>query len=71
MESVKITHSAIELARAVQDVYKRGQTDYSFIPMIRRDKNGDPLGRIQDGDSVIFACRRGEREIEIIKFQSL
>jgi len=65
MDSVKITHGAIELARAVQDVYKRGQTDYSFKPMIRRDKNGDPIGRIQDGDSVIFACRRGEREIEI------
>ena len=65
MESVKITHGAAELARAVQDAYKHGQSDYSFVPMIRKDKNGVPIGRIQAGDSVIFACRRGEREIEI------
>ena len=24
-----------------------------------------PLGRIKDGDSVIFCCRRGEREIQL------
>jgi 2,3-bisphosphoglycerate-independent phosphoglycerate mutase len=65
MESVKTTHGASELGRAVQDAYKRGQTDYSFVPIVRTDKNGVPIGRIQDGDSVIFSCRRGEREIEI------
>ena len=26
---------------------------------------GSPIGRIKDGDSVIFCCRRGEREIQL------
>ena len=28
-------------------------------------EHGVPVGKIQDGDSVIFCCRRGEREIEL------
>lgn len=28
-------------------------------------EGGRPVGRIADGDSVIFCCRRGEREIEL------
>lgn len=29
------------------------------------DSDGVPVGRIQDGDGVIFCCRRGEREIQL------
>ncbi len=29
------------------------------------DNENKPLGRIVDGDSVIFCCRRGEREVEL------
>ena len=55
----------LALARAVEAAYARGETDYSLEPMVRVDENGKPVGRIQDGDSVIFCCRRGEREIEL------
>ena len=53
------------LAGAVEAAYAQGQTDYSLEPMVRVDENGAPVGAIRDGDSVIFCCRRGEREIEL------
>jgi 2,3-bisphosphoglycerate-independent phosphoglycerate mutase len=28
-------------------------------------ENGAPVGKINDGDAVVFCCRRGEREIEL------
>ncbi len=42
--------------------------DRRIIPSTRsssRMKRNKPLGRIKDGDAVIFCCRRGEREIEL------
>lgn len=54
-----------ELAAAVKDLYTAGQTDYSMEPIILVDHLGRPVGRIQDGDSVIFCCRRGEREVQL------
>ncbi len=58
-------HGGQALAQAVRDAYSRGQTDYSLEPMVRTDADGKPVGAIQNGDSVIFCCRRGEREIEL------
>ena len=52
------------LARAVEQAYARGQTDYSLEPLVRADAVGKE-GRIKGGDAVIFCCRRGEREIEL------
>ncbi len=54
-----------ELAQAVRDAYSRGESDYYMEPLVRVDETGSPIGRIQDGDTVIFGCRRGEREIEL------
>ncbi len=56
---------ALALARAVEAAYAQGQTDYSLEPMARVDAEGKPVGKIANGDSVIFCCRRGEREIEL------
>ncbi len=56
---------AIAIAGTVRDLYKEGQTDYSLDPIVLADINGSPIGRIKNGDSVIFCCRRGEREIEL------
>ena len=56
---------ALALAKAVEAAYAQGQTDYSLEPMARVDDEGQPVGKIKDGDSVIFCCRRGEREIEL------
>ena len=58
-------HGGEALAGAVNAAYGRGQTDYSLEPMVRTDETGRPVGTIRDGDSVIFCCRRGEREIEL------
>ncbi len=54
-----------ELAGAVRQCYTEGQTDYALEPLVLTDEKGQPIGRIADGDSVIFCCRRGEREIQL------
>ncbi len=53
------------LAEAVKALYTEGQTDYSLEPVVLADTQGQPLGRIEDGDAVIFCCRRGEREVQL------
>jgi 2,3-bisphosphoglycerate-independent phosphoglycerate mutase len=53
------------LAGAVRALYRQGQTDYSLEPLVLVDGLGNPIGRIQDGDAVVFCCRRGEREIQL------
>jgi 2,3-bisphosphoglycerate-independent phosphoglycerate mutase len=53
------------LAGAVRELYRAGQTDYSLEPIVLVDADGEPIGRIQDGDAVVFCCRRGEREIQL------
>ncbi len=53
------------LARAVRELYGAGQTDYSLEPIVLVDAQGEPIGRIEDGDAVVFCCRRGEREIQL------
>ena len=58
-------HGGILLGEAVRQAYSGGQTDYYMEPLVRLDSAGQPLGLVQDGDAVIFCCRRGEREIEL------
>jgi len=59
------SHGGRELADAVQELYGAGQTDYSIEPLLLVDSLGKPIGRIEDGDSVIFCLRRGEREVQL------
>ncbi len=61
----KITRGSSKLAGAVRQCYTEGQTDYALEPLVLTDASGTPLGRISDGDSVIFCCRRGEREVQL------
>ncbi len=56
---------AAALAAAVRRAYEQDQTDYSMEPLVLTDGQGNALGRIRDGDSVVFCCRRGEREIQL------
>jgi len=58
-------HAALKLAQAVERAYQGGQTDYAMPPLVLVGADGLPAGAIQDGDAVIFCCRRGEREIEL------
>jgi 2,3-bisphosphoglycerate-independent phosphoglycerate mutase len=59
------TRSGVALADAVRELYREGQTDYSLEPIVLVDAQGKPIGRIKDGDAVVFCCRRGEREIQL------
>ena len=59
------SHGGKELADAVRECYAAGQTDYSLEPIIFVDPQGNPIGRIRDGDAVIFCLRRGEREVQL------
>ncbi len=53
------------LADAVRSLYGEGQTDYFLEPLVMEDGHGKAVGRIGDGDAVVFCCRRGEREIQL------
>ncbi|MHC1786478.1 MAG: phosphoglycerate mutase (2,3-diphosphoglycerate-independent) [Christensenellales bacterium] len=60
----QLEHGARLLARAVEEAYGIGQTDYSLEPLARMDEVGK-AGRIKANDAVVFCCRRGEREVEL------
>jgi len=53
------------LAEAVRGAYRAGEDDEMMEPLVRVDEDDRPIGRIQDGDYVIFYDLRGEREIEL------
>ena len=53
------------LAAVVENLYAQGQTDYSLEPVVLQDATGHTVGRVMDGDAVVFCCRRGEREIQL------
>jgi 2,3-bisphosphoglycerate-independent phosphoglycerate mutase len=56
------------LAEAVRAAYHAGEDDETMEPLVRVDEahgQNEPIGRIQDGDYVIFYDLRGEREIEL------
>ena len=53
------------LGAAIEAAYKRGADDYHMPPLVALDEAGQPVGKVQDGDTVVFCCRRGEREIEL------
>jgi 2,3-bisphosphoglycerate-independent phosphoglycerate mutase len=65
MQSLAKTRGGSELADLVRAMYTEGQTDYSLEPIVLTDQGDQPIGRIRNGDGVIFCCRRGEREIEL------
>lgn len=65
MGAVPKSSGGAALAAAVRKLYAEGGTDYSLEPVVLVDSAGSPLGRIAEGDSVVFCCRRGEREVEL------
>ncbi len=52
------------LARCIKEAYKKGENDGEMKPIVVWDEKG-PLGRVKDGDVVVFACKRGEREKQL------
>ena len=59
------SRGALAIAKGIRGLYADGQTDYSLDPLILVDSLEHPIGRITDGDAVIFCCRRGEREVQL------
>lgn len=55
------------MADAVRAAYRAGEDDEAMEPIVLVKAGGEPLGRIQDGDYVIFYDLRGEREIELTR----
>ena len=47
------------MADAVRAAYRAGQEDETLEPLVRVDGAGRPVGRIRDGDYVIFYDIRG------------
>jgi 2,3-bisphosphoglycerate-independent phosphoglycerate mutase len=65
MSIENFSHGGTELADAVRELYAAGQSDYSLEPIVLENLQRVPIGRFEDGDSVIFCCRRGEREVQL------
>ena len=53
------------MAEAVRASYRAGEEDEALEPIVLVDDAGQPVGRIADGDYVIFYDIRGEREVEL------
>ncbi len=64
-KSKKNTRGGGTLGEIVKVLYDEGQTDYGLEPIVLFSAEGEAVGRVKDGDAVIFCCRRGEREIQL------
>ena len=53
------------IAEAVRTAYRAEEEDEALEPIVLVDGSEQPVGRIGDGDYVIFYDIRGEREIEL------
>ena len=52
---------------AVNSAYGRGESDEFVKPIVIADEDGQPLARIQDGDSILFFNFRGDRPRQITR----
>ena len=57
--------TAKEPLQAVKDAYDRKETDEFIKPTVLLDANREPVGRIQDGDAVVFFNFRADRVREL------
>ena len=52
------------LQQVLRECYSRGEMDYWMAPLTRV-VDGKPVGKIRNGDSLFFCCRRGDRERQL------
>lgn len=57
--------SQYPMSEAIRAAYRRGEEEETMGAIVRVDVSGEAVGRIGDGDYVIFYDIRGEREIEL------
>jgi len=65
MEMARPRDKEYVMAAAVRDAYRSGENDEMMNPFVLVDKFGNPIGRMENGDYVIFYNIRGEREIQL------
>ncbi len=53
------------MLEAIKKAYQAGQEDEALEPLVAVDPSGQPFGRFEKGDYVIFYDIRGEREVEL------
>lgn len=53
------------MSDAIRAAYGRGEEEETMEPILRVGAGGQPVGRMADGDYVIFYDIRGEREVEL------
>ncbi|MFD1362512.1 2,3-bisphosphoglycerate-independent phosphoglycerate mutase [Lentibacillus salinarum] len=51
--------------KVIDDSYENGIYDEFVIPSVLTDKNGEPVGKVQDEDAIIFYNFRPDRAIQI------
>jgi 2,3-bisphosphoglycerate-independent phosphoglycerate mutase len=56
---------ATDPVQALKDSYAKSVTDEFVIPTVMVDESGQPVGLVQDGDSVIFFNFRPDRAIQL------
>ena len=61
---------AVSSERAILEAYQRGETDEFIAPTVIVEE-GEPIGRIADGDSVIFFNFRADRARELTRALAL
>lgn len=52
-------------APIITKAYQAGEEEETLAPRLLVDAQGRPIGRLQDGDYIIFYNLRGEREVEL------
>jgi 2,3-bisphosphoglycerate-independent phosphoglycerate mutase len=62
-----MTPTGYFLADAIERALADGKSQYFMDPHVIISDHGEPIGTIQDRDSVIFTCRRGEREVQLTR----
>jgi len=58
---------AADYLEALEDSYNRDITDEFVEPIVVVDESGEPLGRVKDGDAIIFFNFRADRAREITR----
>ncbi|CAN5598857.1 2,3-bisphosphoglycerate-independent phosphoglycerate mutase [soil metagenome] len=63
--------STTEPVEALQGSYEAGATDEFVRPIVVTDANGDPIGPIRDGDSVVYYNFRADRARQLTRALAL
>ncbi len=67
----KADKTATDPLKALEDAYTRKEYDEEFIPTVLTTASGDPIGRIENGDAVLFFNFRPDRARQLTTALSL